>query len=159
MAARAKAPRLLEGEPAEGVNCTDVPDSDLWCDVYELGRLGDLTKTVAGWFDEQSLIDALGELDTQSPHLHQARNRWTHVVDEGYLDWLVNFDCIVRLAPWESPEYLIDPRYRHHDAALGCLVAVESFLRGQLRPQMKADPAEPLVEQIAARNGQADAAP
>jgi hypothetical protein len=140
MRAALDAPRLLEGEPEEAINFTDVPDNDLWFYVYELGRLRDLTKTVAGWFDEPSLHTAVDELDAKIPHLRDARNRWTHVVDDGYLDWVVNFDSIVRLAGNGRVEYLVDPRHHHHDAALACLTSVEHFLRGRVRMQQEADP-------------------
>lgn len=61
LAAKTDAPLLLGGTPAEIVNFTDVPANDLWYYVYELGRLRDLTDTVAKFFDEATLHDALTE--------------------------------------------------------------------------------------------------
>ncbi|GAB3489462.1 hypothetical protein [Flexivirga lutea] len=159
LAAGTDAPLLLEGTPAEVVNFTDVPANDLWYHVYELGRLRDLTSTVANFFDEATLRDALTELDAQIPDLHEARNRWTHVVNDEYLDFVVNFDSIVRLTPGQRPVYLIDPRYRHHDAALACLEVLEGYLREQLRLQIQTAPPRPLTQQVAERKAEADASP
>jgi len=103
------------------VNFTDVPANDLWYYIHELGRLRDPTDTVTNFFDEATLRDALTELDAQIPDLHEGRNRWTHVANDEYLDFVVNFDSIVRLAPGLPDR----PRYWYHDAALACLDVLE----------------------------------
>ncbi|MCW2813680.1 MAG: hypothetical protein JWN84_1135 [Nocardioides sp.] len=131
-------------------NLTYVPEADLWYYVYELGRLRDLTTAVAGWFREPALEQAKDALDAAIPHLREARNRWTHVIDDEYLDMVVSLGILVRLKPG-SAEVLIDPRGYHHDSAIACLTTVEQFLRAKLNRQIADDPPLPLDQQIASR--------
>jgi hypothetical protein len=57
----------------------------------------------------------------------------THPSDDDRLDNVAWFDSVVRLAPSGPVEYLVDPRYQDHDAALELSRALLTYLEAALR--------------------------
>lgn len=120
------APQLLPGV----VDLRDTPSHDLDYYVYELGRLQDIAREVLSIFSEPAVIkDALAAFEMQIPNLRRIRNPLTHIDGRPRLDGVMWFDSIVATAPDGAVEYLVDPRYRHHDAALTLAAALEEFLQ------------------------------
>jgi hypothetical protein len=128
------APRLLEGTEHEVVNLTGLPDNDLDYYVYELGRLQDAAREAIRVFDSPlELVRALAEFDLAVPNLRSARNPLTHPSDDARLDDVGWFSAFVRLGYLGSVEYLVDPRYEHHEAAERLTEVMLSYFRGGLR--------------------------
>jgi hypothetical protein len=115
----AGAPKLSAGS---GIDVTDLrgdPGNDIDYYVYELARLQDLAKEIGRVFgDPAEVADALGAFDRAIPALRRLRNPLTHPTDDERLDAVAWFDSVVKLQPGGAVEYLVDPRYGHHDAAL-----------------------------------------
>lgn len=130
----ASAPRLLEGTPQEAIDLTSVPENDLDYYAYELVRLQDAAREIIRVFDKPAVIvEALAKFDASVPHVRKARNPLTHASDDARLDDVVWFSALTRLHPNGTVEYLVDPRYSHHDAAEALAEAMLSFLRAGLR--------------------------
>lgn len=130
----ASAPRVLEGSEPEVVNLTGLPDNDLDYYIYELGRLQDAAREIIKVFDSPpEVVDVLAMFDAAIPHLRAARNPLTHASDDPRLDDVGWFSALVRFRSNGSVEYLVDPRYQHHDAAEGLATALLSYLRAGLR--------------------------
>lgn len=79
----------------------------------------ELTHAINKTFDYPAeIVSALASFDQAIPRLRSVRNPLTHPSDDDRLDGVAWFDSVVRLLPNGSVEYLVDPRYEHHDAAL-----------------------------------------
>ena len=78
------------------------------------------------------IVDALASFDQAVPNLRSIRNPLTHPSDDNRLEGVARFDSVVRLLPNGSVEYLVDPRYEHHDAALKLSRALETYLQPDL---------------------------
>lgn len=134
MDAERNAPRLLEGSPYEVVNLTGVPGNDLDYYVYELGRLQESARAMKKTFDEPAdVVTALAEFESAVPKLRAARNPLTHPSDDKRLDDFGWLSALVRFRPNGAVEYLVDPRFEHHDAAERLAEALLAFLRSGLR--------------------------
>jgi hypothetical protein len=132
--ARHNAPKLLPGEPHEVVDLTSVPVNDLDYYVYELGRLQDVAREMIKVFDSPSaVVDALERFDKAIPKLRQARNPLTHASDDARLDDVGSFSAVVRFLDFGKVEYLVDPRFQHHEAATALADELLAFLRARLR--------------------------
>lgn len=130
----ASAPRVLEGSEQEVVNLTGLPDNDLDYYIYELGRLQDAAREITTVFDSPAeVVDALATFDAAIPNLRAARNPLTHASDDQRLDDVGWLSALVRFRSNGSVEYLVDPRYEHHDAAESLATALLSYLRAGLR--------------------------
>ncbi len=126
----AKAPRLLEGTPEEVIDLTGTPGNDLDYYVYELGRLQAAAREIVKVFGEPpEIVEALKVFDTAVPNLRAARNPLTHASDDSRLDDVVWFSALARMKPGGDVEYLVDPRYGHHDAAEALAAAMLNYLR------------------------------
>ncbi len=148
------APRLA-GIDREVVDFTGDVGLDLDYYIFELVRLRDVAGAVIRSLDPHSLeLKAARERFIEAiPHLADLRSRLTHLVDLPDLDDVSWFNSVVRLLPGGKVEYLVDPRYQHHDAAMALVETLETYLRGRLRVSIALDPPAPLKEQIARRNG------
>lgn len=136
MRGAADAPRLLEGTPEEAVDLTSVPSNDLDYYVYELARLRAVADEVNKAFDDpQEISDAVAVFEAEIPELRNIRNPLTHASDDERLDDVAWFSAVVRLGSTSpgSVEYLVDPRYRHHEATEAFASAILSYLRAGLR--------------------------
>lgn len=130
MESATRAPRLLAGTAYEMVDLTNTPGNDLDYYVYELGRLQDAAREIIKDFDAPAeIVAALTEFEAAIPNLRAARNPLTHPSDDARLDDVGWFSALVRLLPDGRVEYLVDPRYRHHDAAETLSQALLVFLR------------------------------
>lgn len=128
------APRLLQGTEHEVVNLTGLPDNDLDYYIYELGRLQDVAREIVKVLGAPAeVVDALAAFDAAVPNLRAARNPLTHASDDPRLDDVGWFSALVRHRSDGSVEYLVDPRYQHHDAAEALADALLSYLRAGLR--------------------------
>jgi hypothetical protein len=135
--ARDNAPKLLAGEPHEAVDLTSVPPSDLDYYVYELGRLQDVAREMVKVFDQPvEVVEALERFDKAVPKLREARNPLTHASDDARLDDVGSFSAVIRFLDYGKVEYLVDPRYQHHDAAEALADTLLKFLRAGLRASM-----------------------
>ncbi|PKW17664.1 hypothetical protein [Saccharopolyspora spinosa] len=113
-----------------------TPSQDLDYYVYELARLQDLTRAVLRVFDEPEPIKiALAAFDSQIPDLRTIRNQLTHIDGRSRLVNVMWFDSIVELGPNGTVKYLVDPRYRHHDAAIALAAALQDFLEAPAKPE------------------------
>lgn len=150
---RESAPRLRAGGH-ELIDYTGNEGLDLDYYVFEMVRLRDIGRAIRGSFkDEREAIEAmLDRFDDRVPLLGGIRNALVHIVDRDDLDGVMWFESVVRRLPDGSVEYLVDPRYGHHDAAVELLQALTAFLRAKLRASIAADPPRPLDEQIESRN-------
>lgn len=129
-----RAPRLLEGEVHEVINLTGQPDNDLDYYAYELARLQDVARTTIKVFGSpQEVVDALAEFDAAVPNLRMARNPLTHPSDDDRLDDVGWMSALVRFGNGGAVEYLVDPRYDHHDAAERLAQSLLGYLRAGLR--------------------------
>jgi len=130
----AHAPRLLEGTEHEVVDLTSVPGNDLDYYIYELGRLQDIAREVIKVFDSPpEIVAALEEFDAAIPKLRSARNPLTHASNDARLDDVGWFSALIRFKDDGGVDYLVDPRYQHHDAAKALAKALLGFLRTGLR--------------------------
>jgi hypothetical protein len=114
----ASAPKL----PAGAYDVTDLcgdPGNDIDYYVYDLARLQDLGRSICSAFDDPAeVVDGLAAFERAIPALRRIRNPLTHPSDDARLDGVAWFDSVVELRADGSVEYLVDPRYGHHDAAL-----------------------------------------
>lgn len=119
LSAAADAPRLLPGTEYEVANLTDAPSNDLDYYAYELARMQDAAQEVIKRFDRPpEIVQALEIFNLAIPRLRSARNPLTHPSDDDRLDDMAWFNAVVNLKADGSVEYLVDPRYGHHDAVL-----------------------------------------
>jgi len=148
------APRIRAGGH-EIVDYTGNEGLDLDYYVFEMVRLRDIGRSIRGSFkDEREDIQVmLDRFDERVPRLGQIRNALVHIVDRDHLDDVMWFESVLRRLPGGRVEYLVDPRYGHHDAALALLEELSALLRAKLRTSIEADPPRPLDEQIAEGNG------
>jgi hypothetical protein len=84
--------------------------------------------------------------------LPSIRNSLTHLDDTDRLDRFATFAAAVDLLPNGGVEYLVDPRYGHHDAALELGQTLLRFLRRALAESIAADPPDSIDEQMRKRN-------
>lgn len=133
MGRTAQAPKLFGGTGHEVTDLTGDAGNDLDYYVYELARLRELTCAINKTFDHPvEIVDALASFDQAVPHLRSIRNPLTHPSDDNRLDGVAWFDSVVRLLPNGSVEYLVDPRYEHHDAALELCRALGTYLQADV---------------------------
>lgn len=126
--------RLLEGTPHEVVDLTGQPGNDLDYYIYELARLQDAARAVIKVFESPDAVaQALKRFNLAIPNLRSARNPLTHASNDARLDDVAWFSSLVRLGSDGSVEYLVDPRYEHHQAAEDLAEALLAFLRAGLR--------------------------
>ncbi len=126
----AQAPKLFGGTDHEVTDLTGDAGNDLDYYIYELARLRELTRTINKTFDHPAeIVDALATFDQAVPSLRSIRNPLTHPSDDNRLDGVAWFDSVVKLQPNGSVEYLLDPRYEHHDAALELSRALGTYLQ------------------------------
>ncbi|WP_051030103.1 hypothetical protein [Nocardia takedensis] len=128
------AHRLLEGTPEEVVDLTGAPDNDLDYYAYELVRLREAAREMSKVFAKPRVVeDALAMFDESLPKLRSVRNPLTHPSDDARLDGVAWFSALVELRSDGSVEYLVDPRYQHHDAGLALADTLISYLREGIR--------------------------
>jgi len=128
------APALLEGQPYEVKDLTGVPDNDIDYYAFELGRLQDSAREMIKVFDSPpELVAALGAFELALPKLRQARNPLTHPSDDARLDRAAWFSAFVNVHPDGSVEYLFDPRYQDHEAALALADTLIAYLRAGIQ--------------------------
>lgn len=133
MSRTAQASRLFGGTDHEVTDLTGERGNDLDYYVYELARLRDLTHAINKTFDYPAeIVSALASFDQAIPRLRSIRNPLTHPSNDNRLDGVAWFDSVVRLLPNGSVEYLVDPRYEHHDAALELSRALGTYLQADL---------------------------
>jgi hypothetical protein len=147
----ANAPRL-NVTPDTVVYGADDEGNDLDYYTYELARLRAMGTSIATVFGDQTLADAGEALEAAIPALRTIRNPLTHPNDDDRLDDVVWFGSLVRLSPDGRVDYLIDPRYHHHDLAIAYVDQLIDFLRGKVKDAIAADPPLPIDEQIKQRN-------
>lgn len=130
----AEASKRFGGTDLEVTDLTGDPGNDLDYYVYELARLQDLARTINEMFDQpDEIVDALATFDQAVPNLRRIRNPLTHPSDDNRLDDVAWFDSVVKLLPNGAVEYLVDPRYEHHDAALELSRALATYLQIDLQ--------------------------
>jgi hypothetical protein len=153
-----QAPTLSSGGDRELRDHRGDPGNDLDYYIYELARLQDLARALNKVFGRpREVVEALAAFEAAIPALRRVRNPLTHPSDDKRLDGVAWFDAVVRLRPRGEVEYLVDPRYDQHDAALALGRALRSFLErvrdlpdpGVERPGI-AGPATPADERAAA---------
>jgi hypothetical protein len=161
-------PKLLEGTEYEVRDFTNSFANDIDYYIYELGRLLDLVQDEACLVfsipnenrvnvsepervPPPELAGALEAFLLAVPMLKETRNALTHFDDSVRLDNFGSFSAAVNFLPDGSVQYLVDPRYQHHEAALALNDALVSFLRNKLTERIAADPPKPLLEQIRLR--------
>jgi hypothetical protein len=116
------------------INLTDTPDNDLDYYAYELGRLQDAAREMAKVFtNPKEVRESLDAFNAALPNLRAARNPLTHPSDDARLDNVAWFSALVRLHGNGSVEYLFDPRYGDHDAALALADALTAYLRAAIQ--------------------------
>jgi hypothetical protein len=109
--------------------------SDLDYYVYELARLQDLAKEIINAFGApEVVVDALASFEAAIPALRRIRNPVTHPSDDNRLDAVAWFDSVVKLRPNGEVEYLVDPRYEHHHAALELCRVLRTYVEASPRP-------------------------
>ncbi len=120
---------LGDGRPAiKDLRGTASHDIDYY--AWEAVRIIMIARKVvkAGLRGAAAVELALAAVDREAPHLKTFRDQVTHVEDNRGADDVVYFTEAVRLRPGGGVEYVVDPRYRHHDV-LGALVeAAETAL-------------------------------
>ncbi|MFI5590080.1 hypothetical protein ACIA5G_33885 [Amycolatopsis sp. NPDC051758] len=140
----ANAPRILPDSPHEVIDLTGDDGNDLDYYVYELARLRAVGISIIKIFGQpQELLDAQRSFEASIPHLRDIRNPLTHPNDNDELDEVAFFSAVVKLQSDGSAQYLVDPRYQHHDAAVAYHKALTSFLRTCVRDAIAADPPRP----------------
>jgi hypothetical protein len=116
------------------VDLTGQPGNDLDYYIYELARLQDAARAVIKVFESPDAVaQALKRFNLAIPNLRSARNPLTHASNDARLDDVAWFSSLVRLGSDGSVEYLVDPRYEHHQAAEDLAEALLAFLRAGLR--------------------------
>lgn len=147
------APRIRAGGH-EIVDYTGNEGLDLDYYIFELVRLRDLGRSIRGSFkDDRAEVESmLDRFDQRIPRLAEIRNALVHIVDRDHLDDVMWFESVVRRLPGGRVEYLVDPRYGHHDAAVALVEQLAGFLRARLRRSIAEDPPLSLDQQIAARD-------
>jgi hypothetical protein len=126
----ANAPVITAG-PWAITNLNGLPDNDVDYYIYELGRIRAAAQEMLTAFDSPTeLVDALAAFDAAVPKLPKARNPLTHASDDARLDDAAWFEGLVLLGTsgYGSVEYLVDPRYQHHDAAEALAAALLAYL-------------------------------
>ena len=92
-------------------------------------RLQDLARNVKEAFsDPPEIVDALTAFEAAIPMVRKIRNPLTHPSDDKRLDDVAWFDSLLRVGSNGSVEYLVDPRYEHHDAAIELSRALSIYL-------------------------------
>lgn len=71
---------------------------------------------------------ALADLRRDAPRLEEFRNAVTHVEENRGADGITYFSDAVELKPNGQVEYVLDPRYRHHDLLAALVAAAERAL-------------------------------
>ncbi len=128
------APVLFEGQPYQVKDLTNVPENDIDYYAFELGRLQDAAREMIKVFDSPpEVVAALDNFDVALPKLRQARNPLTHPSDDARLDRAAWFSAFVNLHPDGRVEYLFDPRYQDHDAALALADGLIAYLRSGIQ--------------------------
>lgn len=123
------APELLPGDPISPILLTG-PDNDLDYYIFELGRLDGLGVSIIKVFGKpDDLINAQTDFRVTIPALKKIRNALTHPNDDDRLDDYVTFSAGVRLRRDGKVDYLVDPRYHHHEAAQRYLGLLQAYLR------------------------------
>lgn len=140
----AAAPELLPNDPTSAVLLTG-PDNDLDYYIYELSRLNGLGESIIKVFGKpnvrlrpDTLINAQNDFRAAIPALRDIRNALTHPNDNDQLDDYVTFSAGVRLRPDGKVDYLVDPRYQHHEAAQRYLGQLQAYLREHVRAAIAA---------------------
>jgi hypothetical protein len=130
----ADAPRLPVGPNHDVIDLRGDPGNDIDYYVYELARLQDLAREINNALGEPSeVVDALAAFEVAIPALRRIRNPLTHPSDDERLDGVAWFDAVVKLQPDGAVEYLVDPRYSHHDAALEFIHALSRYLEREVQ--------------------------
>lgn len=125
----ASASRLIPESGREVIDLRDPATNDLDYYVYELGRLHAVAVQMLITFDRPASVSAsLADFDAAVPLLSRARDPLTHASDDARLDDVAWLDSLVRLLPGGGVEYLVDPRYGHHDAGLRLAHELLAFL-------------------------------
>ncbi len=139
----ASAPRLPVGPSRDVIDLRGDLGNDIDYYVYELARLQDLAREIIARFgDPPDLADALASFEAAIPALRRIRNPLTHPSDDARLDDVAWFDAVVKLQPDGGVEYLVDPRYSDHDAALKLSRALLSYLEGEVRDKVACTPGD-----------------
>jgi hypothetical protein len=126
-------PKLLPGSENELKFFAHLPANDLDYYVYELGRLQDAAREIIKVFDEPvGVVAALERFNETIPKLREARNPLTHASDDARLDNVGSFSAVIRFIDYGNMEYLVDPRYEHHDAAEALADELLRFLQEDL---------------------------
>jgi hypothetical protein len=147
------APSVLEGEPFEWVNVSDMHENDVDYYVYEMGRLRAMVKAMERPFGfPTELGEALKGVRRLGPKTQGHSGSSTHPADNDALDRVATFSAAMEFHDDGSVDYLVDPRYQHHDATIALLDVVEAFLRTKLKETIAANPPGPLDVQIKQRN-------
>lgn len=124
------APRMFEGTPYEVTDLSGVPTNDLDYYVFELGRLREAGRAIIKAFGKPAeIVEAAEEFKQAIPRMWETRNPLTHPSDDSRLDDVAWFSGLVELKAGGSVEYLVDPRYSHHNAALKFADAMLVYLR------------------------------
>lgn len=126
------APRTTAGGTLEWIEVTGIKGNDLDYYAYEVGRLHDLVEEMLKSFKRPAkLVTALEEFEAAVPKFKQFRNPSTHMGDDRLDDVITSFAAIRLLANGDA-DYLVDPRYQQHDAAIELLDFVHKFLLEQV---------------------------
>jgi hypothetical protein len=153
LSAERSAPKLFNGTAEQTTDLTVQFENDLDYYIYEMGRLRALVKSMQRPFGFPEEVDeALKTFDACVPNLVRIRDARTHPADTNQLDRIGTFSAAVELHPDGSVTYLVDPRHRHHEAALALLDVVQNYLHRNLRERIALDPAKSVEEQIHERN-------
>lgn len=129
----AQAPKLFAGTVHEIVDFSSDVGSDLDYYIFELARLREVARIVIEKFGRPSeIVEALSAFDTALPHLRSIRDPLTHPSGDHRLDDVMWFDSVVKVGPHGSVEYLVDPRYQHHNAAIELSEALSKYLAADL---------------------------
>ncbi len=147
---------FADGSPRFAVGDLDVadlgtdPGNDLDYYIYELGRLKAVGQSATKVFGQpQDLVEAAKTFDSGIPGFRDIRNPLTHPNDNDELDEVAWFSAVVKLKPGGGVEYLVDPRYQHHDIAIAYAGVLTDYLSKVIEEGIAADPPRPLKEQIA----------
>lgn len=153
---QSSAPRLEHVEPETLVYPADYEGNDLDYYIYELARLRAIGKSIEAVFNDPQVLAAGEIFDQGIPRLRDIRNPLTHPTDTDQLDEVAWFSSVMKLKPGGDVEYLIDPRYQHHDIAIAYTEALTTYLRDGIKASIAADPPLPIDEQIKRRRNEAN---
>ncbi|MCA1708385.1 MAG: hypothetical protein LC808_35955 [Actinobacteria bacterium] len=132
----ARAPRLPAGPDYELIDLRGDAGNDIDYYVYELARLQDLAREVNKTFgNPPTVVEGLTTFEAAFPALRKIRNPLTHPSDDKRLDDVAWFDAVVTLRPSGDVEYLVDPRYEQHAAALDFSRVLADYLEEGYRRQ------------------------